>query len=175
MNEESLMRSRIRKILMICSNYDAFALEEDGRIENQVRSEYRELNLSNPPKFIWANSSQQAREIVSSETEVDMIICMFNEQDKGIFPFASELKEEGRGIPFVLLIHYSKAVRQRVLESPRPGVDFVFSWHGNADLILAIVKLLEDAANADNDVFEVGVKGILLVEDSIRYYSNYLP
>ena len=175
MNEESVMRSRIRKILMICSNYDAFALEEDGRIENQVRSEYRELNLSNPPKFIWANSSQQAREIVSSETEVDMIICMFNEQDKGIFPFASELKEEGRGIPFVLLIHYSKAVRQRVLESPRPGVDFVFSWHGNADLILAIVKLLEDAANADNDVFEVGVKGILLVEDSIRYYSNYLP
>ena len=175
MNEESLMRSRIRKILMICSNYDAFALEEDGRIENQVRSEYRELNLSNPPKFIWANSSQQAREIVSSETEVDMIICMFNEQDKGIFPFASELKEEGRGIPFILLIHYSKAVRQRVLESPRPGVDFVFSWHGNADLILAIVKLLEDAANADNDVFEVGVKGILLVEDSIRYYSNYLP
>lgn len=169
------MRSRIRKILMICSNYDAFALEEDGRIENQVRSEYRELNLSNPPKFIWANSSQQAREIVSSETEVDMIICMFNEQDKGIFPFASELKEEGRGIPFVLLIHYSKAVRQRVLESPHPGVDFVFSWHGNADLILAIVKLLEDAANADNDVFEVGVKGILLVEDSIRYYSNYLP
>ena len=169
------MRSRIRKILMICSNYDAFALEEDGRLENQVRSEYRELNLSNPPKFIWANSSQQAREIVSSETEVDMIICMFNEQDKGIFPFASELKEEGRGIPFVLLIHYSKAVRQRVLESPRPGVDFVFSWHGNADLILAIVKLLEDAANADNDVFEVGVKGILLVEDSIRYYSNYLP
>lgn len=169
------MRSRIRKILMICSNYDAFALEEDGRIENQVRSEYRELNLSNPPKFIWANSSQQAREIVSSETEVDMIICMFNEQDKGIFPFASELKEEGRGIPFVLLIHYSKAVRQRVLESPRPGVDFVFSWHGNADLILAIVKLLEDAANAENDVFEVGVKGILLVEDSIRYYSNYLP
>ncbi len=83
---------------------------------------------------------------------------MYNEQDKEIFPFASRLKEEGRGIPFILLIHYSKAVRQRVLESPHPGVDFVFSWHGNADLILAIVKLLEDAANAENDVFEVGVK-----------------
>ena len=175
MNEESLMRSRIRKILMICSNYDAFALEEDGRIENQVKNEYRELNLSNPPKFIWANSSAQAKGIIGSEEEIDMIICMYNEQDKEIFPFASMLKEEGRGIPFILLIHYSKAVRQRVLESPHPGVDFVFSWHGNADLILAIVKLLEDAANADNDVFEVGVKGILLVEDSIRYYSNYLP
>ena len=169
------MRARIRKILMICSNYDAFALEEDGRIENQVRNEYRELNLSNPPKFIWANSSAQAREMIGSDAEIDMVICMYNEQDKGIFPFASDLKDAGRGIPFILLIHYSKAVRQRVLESPHHGVDFVFSWHGNADLILAIVKLLEDAANAENDVFEVGVKGILLVEDSIRYYSNYLP
>lgn len=169
------MRSRIRKILMICSNYDAFALEEDGRIENQVRNEYRELNLSNPPKFIWANSSAQARDLIDSDMEIDMVICMYNEQDKGIFPFASDLKDGGRGIPFILLIHYSKAVRQRVLESPHHGVDFVFSWHGNADLILAIVKLLEDAANAENDMFEVGVKGILLVEDSIRYYSNYLP
>lgn len=169
------MRARIRKILMICSNYDAFALEEDGRIENQVRNEYRELNLSNPPKFIWANSSAQAREMIASDAEIDMVICMYNEQDKGIFPFASDLKDAGRGIPFILLIHYSKAVRQRVLESSHHGVDFVFSWHGNADLILAIVKLLEDAANAENDVFEVGVKGILLVEDSIRYYSNYLP
>ena len=79
MNEESLMRSRIRKILMICSNYDAFALEEDGRIENQVKNEYRELNLSNPPKFIWANSSAQARDIIGSEEDIDMIICMYNE------------------------------------------------------------------------------------------------
>ncbi|HCQ72581.1 MAG TPA: phosphoenolpyruvate synthase [Rikenellaceae bacterium] len=175
MNEESLMRSRIRKILMICSNYDAFALEEDGRIENQVRNEYRDLNLSNPPKFIWANSSQEAKDLICSDAEIDMVICMYNEQDKGIFPFASQLKQEGLKIPFILLIHYSKAVRQRVLEASHDGVDFVFSWHGNADLILAIVKLLEDAANAENDVFEVGVKGILLVEDSIRYYSNYLP
>jgi hypothetical protein len=169
------MRSRIRKILMICSNYDAFVLEEDGRIENQVRNEYRELNLSNPPKFIWANSSAQAKEIVGSEDGIDAIICMFNEQDKGLFPFAKELKEKGLGIPFILLIHYSRAVRHRVLESDHPGVDFVFSWHGNADLILAIVKLLEDSANAENDIFEVGVKVILLVEDSVRYYSTYLP
>ena len=160
---------------MICSNYDAFVLEEDGRIENQVRNEYRELNLSNPPKFIWANSSAQAKEIVGSEDGIDAIICMFNEQDKGLLPFAKELKEKGLGIPFILLIHYSRAVRHRVLESDHPGVDFVFSWHGNADLILAIVKLLEDSANAENDIFEVGVKVILLVEDSVRYYSTYLP
>ena len=175
MNEESLMRSRIRKILMICSNYDAFALEEDGRIENQVKNEYRELNLSNPPKFIWANSSAQARDIIGSEEDIDMIICMYNEQDKEIFPFASRLKDEGRGIPFILLIHYSKAVRQRVLESPHPGVDFVFSWHGNADLILAIVKLLEDAANAAHHEYQAYYLGGPRGDNSLVFYGKYVP
>lgn len=169
------MKRRIRKILMICSNYDAFSLEEDGRIEKQIVEEYRELNLSSPPTFVWANSSAEARALLDSDSEVDMVMCMYNDKDKGTFSFASELKSKGITIPFVLLIHYSKAVRQRVFEMDQSGIDFVFSWHGNADLILAIVKLLEDFANADNDVFEVGVKVILLVEDSIRYYSTYLP
>lgn len=175
MNEESLMRSRIRKILMICSNYDSFTLEADGRIESQTVSEYRELNLSNPPKFIWANSSAQARRILESEGVIDMVMCMYNEQDQEVFSFSSELRARGSSIPFILLIHYSKAVRQKVFEKDISGLDYVFSWHGNADLILAIVKLIEDAANAENDVFEVGVKVILLVEDSVRYYSTYLP
>ena len=179
MNEESLMKSRIRKILMICSNYDAFSLEEDGRIERQIIEEYRELNLSSPPTFIWKTSSAEARAYLESDSgsadEVDMIMCMYNDNDKEIFSFAAELKEKSISIPFILLIHYSKAVRQRVFEMDRRGIDFVFSWHGNADLILAIVKLIEDSANAVNDVFEVGVKVILLVEDSIRYYSTYLP
>jgi len=175
MNEESLMKSRIRKILMICSNYDAFTLEEDGRIEKQLVEEYRELNLSNPPKFIWANSSKEARSIIASDEEVDMIMCLYNERDQEVFSLASELKAAGNMTPFILLIHYSKAVRQRIFEKDQAGIDFVFSWHGNADLILAVVKLLEDSANAENDVFEVGVKVILLVEDSIRYYSTYLP
>ena len=86
------MLNRIRKILMICSNYDAFTLEEDGRIEIQVTEEYRELNLSNPPKFIWANSSAEARKILDSDKEVDMIMCMYNERDKAVFSFASEIQ-----------------------------------------------------------------------------------
>ena len=169
------MRSRIRKILMICSNYDAFSLEEDGRVESQIISEYRELNLSNPPHFIWTTTSDKARQIIDADEEIDAVMCLYNDQDRDIFRFAAELKETGRNIPFILLIHYSKAVRQKIFEEERPGVDFVFSWHGNADLILAIVKLLEDSANAENDVFGVGVRVILLVEDSVRYYSTYLP
>ena len=175
MNEESLMRSRIRRILMICSNYDAFTLEEDGRIESRLAGEYRELNLSNPPTFIWANSSAEAREVIESDSEIDMVMCMYNDQDREVFDFASDLKKRGSDIPFIMLIHYSKAVKQRIFEHDRTGIDFVFSWHGNADLILAIVKLIEDSVNAENDVFEVGVRVILLVEDSVRYYSTYLP
>ena len=160
---------------MICSNYDAFTLEEDGRIESQIVSEYRELNLSNPPTFIWANSSEEAGAILNEDSEIDMIICMYNDRDKDVFSFAANLRKNGSQIPFIMLIHYSKAVRQRIFENDRSGIDFVFSWLGNADLILAIVKLIEDSANADNDVFEVGVRVILLVEDSVRYYSTYLP
>ena len=133
------MKSRIRKILMICSNYDAFSLEEDGRIERQIIEEYRELNLSSPPTFIWKTSSAEARAYLESDSgsadEVDMIMCMYNDNDKEIFSFAAELKEKSISIPFILLIHYSKAVRQRVFEMDRRGIDFVFSWHGNADLI----------------------------------------
>ena len=157
---------------MICSNYDAFTLEEDGRIESQVTGEYRELNLSNPPMFIWANSSAEARLVMEKDSEIDMVMCMYNDRDKGIFDFAAELKKNGSNIPFIMLIHYSKAVRQRLFEHDRSGIDFVFSWHGNADLILAIVKLIEDSANAENDVFEVGVRVILLVRRAASSSRN---
>lgn len=161
---------------MICSNYDAFIMEEDGQIETQVYREYTELSLTKPPAFVWSNSSSQAREILESEDGVDMIICMFNETDDGIFPLASELKTAGNAIPFVLLMHYSKEIRRRVTERwDGSGVDFVFSWHGSAELILAIIKLFEDRMNAEHDMLDCGVQGILLVEDSIRYYSTYLP
>ena len=158
---------------MICSNYDAFIMEEDGRIESQIRQEYIDLNLSGPPKFTWANSSDKARELIEKD-DFDMIICMFNEQDGGIFPLAREIKASGRDLPFVLLMHYSKEIRRKVT-SALDAVDYVFSWHGNADLILAIIKLFEDKHNAPHDILDIGVQAILLVEDSIRYYSTYLP
>ena len=173
---ESLMRFRISRILMICSNYDAFVMEEDGRIEQRVAKEYMELNLSSAPKFIWANSSAAAKETLESDPDIDMIICMYNDTDKEIFPLAASLKDGGKNIPFVLLMYYSKEIRKKVTSATAvAAVDYVFSWHGNADLILAIIKLFEDRLNADSDILSTGVQAILLVEDSIRYYSTYLP
>ena len=171
----SLIKFRIKRILMICSNYDAFIMEEDGKIESQVYKEYVGLNMSNPPTFVWVESAAAARQTLENEPDIDMIICMYNEIDKDIFPLAADLKAECKQIPFVLLMHYSKQIRKKVMSQTDSGVDFVFSWHGNADLILAIIKLFEDKRNADYDILETGVQAIMLVEDSIRYYSTYLP
>lgn len=171
----SLIKFRIKRILMICSNYDAFIMEEDGKIESQVYKEYVGLNMSNPPTFVWVESAAAARQTLENEPDIDMIICMYNEIDRDIFPLAADLKAEGKQIPFVLLMHYSKQIRKKVMSQTDSGVDFVFSWHGNADLILAIIKLFEDKRNADYDILETGVQAIMLVEDSIRYYSTYLP
>ena len=172
---ESLIRYRVRKILMICSNYDAFILEEDGQIESQIYREYIDLNLSNPPKFVWVTTSEEARKVLEVSDDIDMIISMFNMSDRDVFTLATSLKEEGRSIPFVLLTHFSKEVYRRLSLQDTSGIDYMFSWHGNADLIVAIIKLFEDRINAEHDINEVGVQAILLVEDSVRYYSTYLP
>ena len=171
----SLIKFRIRKILMICSSYDAFILEEDGQIESQIYREYIDLNLSNPPQFVWVKTSAQARHVLNTVVGIDMVICMYNVGDKEIFSLADELKREGRSLPFVLLTHFSKEVYRRLAMIDTSSIDYMFSWHGNADLIVAIIKLFEDLKNADNDILGVGVQAILLVEDSVRYYSTYLP
>lgn len=172
---KSLIKFRIRKILMICSNYDAFILEEDGQIESQIYREYIDLNLSNPPQFVWVQTSSQAREVLNTVVGIDMVMCLYNVGDKDIFSLAAELKHEGRSLPFVLLTHFSKEVYRRLALLDTSAIDYMFSWHGNADLIVAIIKLFEDLKNADNDILSVGVQAILLVEDSVRYYSTYLP
>ena len=82
---ESLIRYRVRKILMICSHYDAFILEEDGQIESQIYREYTDLNLSNPPKFVWVTTSEEARRVLDASPDIDMIISMFNMGDKEVF------------------------------------------------------------------------------------------
>ncbi len=172
---DSLMGFRVRRILMICSNYDAFILEEDGQIETQIYREYIDLNLSTPPTFVWVQTSAQAREVLQTTVGIDMVICMYNTSDNDVFTLASDLKEEGRSLPFVLLTHFSKEVYRRLANIDTSAIDYMFSWHGNADLIVAIIKLFEDLKNADNDILKVGVQSIILVEDSVRYYSTYLP
>ncbi|MFR4025613.1 MAG: hypothetical protein ACLTZY_07810 [Alistipes indistinctus] len=171
----NLMRRRIRRVLLICSSYDAYTLEEDGRLEVQLNHEYMELNLSNPPSFTRVSSSTEALELLQGENDFDLVISMFNVGDLDVFHLSKQLKALHPEIPFVLLTNFSKDIYRRIEGEDRSAIDYIFSWHGNADLILAIVKLIEDRMNADDDILGVGVQSILLVEDSIRYYSTYLP
>ncbi len=160
---------------MICSSYDAYTLEEDGRIEVQIYKEYVDLNLSNPPTFTWVTSSSEASKILAGDHDFDLIISMFNVGELDVFKFSRQLKEGGTTIPFVLLTHFSKELYRIIDSQDKSGIDYIFSWQGNADLILAIIKLFEDRINADDDIIGSGVQSILLVEDSVRYYSTYLP
>lgn len=171
----TLMEIRIKKILMICSSYDAYILEEDGQIEALLYKEYNDLNLTTPPKLTWVNSSQEANELMKEVGDFDLIICMFNMRDMDLFAYAQQIKEEGLNIPFVLLTNYSKELFKKIYEKDHSAIDYIFTWTGNADLILAIIKLIEDSKNAHNDILKSGVQCILLVEDNIRFYSTYLP
>lgn len=171
---EHLMERRIEHILLICSTYDAFILEEDGRINEAIFQEYVSLNLRYPPKFFKAHSAEHALEILEND-RVDLVINMLSISDQNPFEFSKVIKQRFANIPVVVLTPFSREVSQRLAVQDLSGVDYVFSWLGNTNLLLAIIKLIEDKMNTDFDVGEVGVQCILLVEDSVRYYSSYLP
>ncbi len=175
-NYSNLMQRRIKKILLICSSYDSFSLEEDGRLESQITKEYLELNISDPPKFIYASTAADGLDILDSTSDIDLIITMLNIGDMDPFSFAKEVKSKDIDAPpIILLSHFSREVTLRLNSEDLSCVDYVFCWLGNADLIFAIIKLIEDSMNSDADINGVGVQSILLVEDSIRFYSTYLP
>ncbi|MFO7722098.1 MAG: phosphoenolpyruvate synthase, partial [Bacteroidales bacterium] len=171
---DQLMKSRINKVLLLCSNYDAFMLEEDGRIDEQIFNEYVSLNLRYPPQFIQASSSAEAFRVLK-EGQIDLVVNMLSIQDKDPFELSKEIKAGYPAIPIVVLTPFSREVSVKLDQEDLSAVDHVFCWLGNADLLLAIIKLIEDKNNVEYDVEAVGVQVIILVEDSIRFYSSYLP
>lgn len=167
----TLMKKRIYHVLLIASQYDAFILEDDGRIDEQIFNEYVSLNLRYPPQFIQANSYEDAQKILEEEN-IDLIIFMLSAFDVNTL---SGIKEKHQDIPAVLLAPFSREVSLKLDSGKLKELDYVFSWLGNADILLAIIKLIEDKMNVEDDVINVGVQVIILVEDSIRFYSSYLP
>ena len=171
----SLMARRIRRILLVCNNYDNFSLEEDGRLDMRIAREYSELNMSNPPVFERVSSTGEAIERLSAGENWDVVIAMYNAGGDNVFQFAHRVKETTPDTPVVLMTSFSKEVSRQLEDKDRSCIDFVFNWNGSTDLIIAIIKLLEDSLNAKEDILQAGVQCIMLVEDSVRYYSTYLP
>lgn len=170
----SLMRRRIYKVLLVASNYDSFILEGDGRIDEQIFNEYVALSLRYPPQFIQVASEQEALTVLQTEN-IDLIISMLSMGKSETFDVARRLKNKYSNIPLVVLTSFSREVTMTLASEDLSFINYVFSWLGNADLLLAIIKLIEDQMNAEYDIRTVGVQAILLVEDSIRFYSSYLP
>lgn len=169
------MKYRIHKILLVCCSYDGYILEEDGHIESQINQEYLDLNMSNPPSFTRVSSTREALEALAEDDSYDFILTMYNVGEPDVFTFAKLAKERHPQIPIALLTSFSKDIYRRLGEQDRSGLEYIFCWHGNTDLIIAIIKLVEDKMNAEEDISVGGVQAILLVEDSIRFYSTYLP
>lgn len=174
------MLKRVKRILLVCNNYDSFALEEDGRIDVQIAQEYAELNLSNPPSITRAETTKEALAIIeerkaSNKLPFDLILTMYSVGELDVFDFAKEAKNRMPACPIVLLSAFSKEIYRRIEQHDRTDIDYFFNWNNSTDLIIAIIKLIEDRMNAAHDILREGVRAILLVEDSVRYYSTYLP
>ena len=149
-------------------------LEDDGRVDEQIFNEYTSLSLRYPPRFTQVTTEEEALAELK-DRNFELIICMPNMDNRDIFAAATEIKIHYPNIPIVVLTPFSKEVSKRIANEDLSAIDYVFSWLGNAELLLAIIKLIEDKMNAPDDTASVGVQIILLVEDSVRFYSSALP
>lgn len=169
-----LMNRRIYNVLLVATKYDAFMLEDDGRVDEQIFNEYASLGLRYPPRFTQVTTDSEALKELDYRN-FELIIVMPNLDEQDIFLVAKNIKRKHKNIPIVVLTPFSKEVRRRMDLEDLEEIDYIFSWLGNAELLVAIIKLIEDKWNAPNDSASVGVQTILLVEDSIRFYSSALP
>ncbi|MBQ8529784.1 MAG: phosphoenolpyruvate synthase [Parabacteroides sp.] len=170
----NLMNKRIYNVLLIATKYDAFMLEDDGRVDEQIFNEYTSLSLRYPPRFTQVTTEEEALAELKNRN-FELIICMPNMDNRDIFAAATEIKVHYPNIPIVVLTPFSKEVSKRIANEDLSAIDYVFSWLGNSELLLAIIKLIEDKMNVPDDTASVGVQIILLVEDSVRFYSSALP
>lgn len=169
----SLMQKRVYNVLLFASKYALFTIEEDGRIDEQIFNEYMSLNLRYPPRVTLVSSEEEAERLLK-ERRFDLIISMPSDGNNP-FNWAKAVKNDHPDIPIVLLTPYNRSLQERLEREDFSAIDYVFSWLDNAELLLAIIKLIEDQMNVEEDINQVGLQTILFVEDNIRFYSAILP
>ena len=171
---QDLIFHRIHEILLVASPYDSFVLEEDGRLTEQILHEYMGMNFSNAPR-VWQSSTAADALTMLSRQDFDLIVVMMRIADMDPILFCSKIKELYPQKPVILLAFDESEIKQLPEEFQKSSIDSVFIWSGNANVLLAIVKLLEDKMNIKRDIKKADVRCIILIEDSPRYYSLILP
>ncbi len=169
-----LMAWKVERILLVSSPYDAFIMEEEGRLSNRIIHEYKGLNLSKPPRLTWISSATNALKKLERD-EFDMVIAMPSMEGMDIQSFGQEVKKIRADLPLFMLLHNACSQEQNVCIDPGTAIDRLYMWRGNADLLLAMIKGLEDEMNVAFDTENAKVRVIVMVEDSPRYYSAILP
>ena len=172
-NFQDLMLNRIHEILLVASPYDAFILEEDGRLTQQILYEYLGMNLSYAPRVWQANTASYAMDLLSRRS-VDIIIVMMRISDMDLITFGKHIKEEYSKKPIILLAFDESEIKQ-LPDNHTDFMDNIFVWTGNASVFPAIIKYIEDTKNVKRDTRKGDVRSIIYVEDTPRYYSNILP
>ena len=169
-----LMQKRICNVLLIANPYDAFMLEDDGRIDEKIFTEYAKLGLRFPPRFIQVSTKAEARKKMIYG-DIDLVICMPAAENNDVFDIARSVKSHNPNIPIVVLTPFSHGVTRRMKDEDLSAFEYVFCWLGNTELLLSIIKLIEDKMNLEHDIRSAGVQMLLVVEDTIRFYSSILP
>ena len=170
----NLMTKRIFNVLLVANPYAAFMLEDDGRIDEKIFNEYMNLSLRYPPRFTQVSTEEETWKQLANTT-FDLVICMPGTDNSDTFEIARSIKNKYSHIPLVVLTPFSHGITARMEHEDLSIFEYVFCWLGNTDLLVSIIKLIEDKMNLEHDVKEVGVQMIMLVEDSIRFYSSVLP
>jgi CheY-like chemotaxis protein len=170
-----LMAKKVRDILLVSTPYDAWIMEEDCRLSERIINEYRGLNLSNPPRFTWVATAEEALAALD-EKNFDMVITMLRLADMDAFVLGQEIKKKDPDLPVILLTHSVLPADEssRVFTQPS-GIDRTFVWSGDTDILVSLVKSAEDRMNVDHDTASAGIRVILFVEDSPVYISILLP
>lgn len=171
----NLMRYRVRDILLVSSLYDSYIFEEDNRLYELIRQEYQGLNLSHSPELIQVSNGAEAINLALEEQRFDLIITTLHIEDMSAITFAKRVREAGLDIPVVLLGYDNREMTDLISNGDISIFTKVFIWQGDYRIILGIIKFLEDKINVEHDTQKVGVQSIILIEDSVRFYSSYLP
>ena len=169
-----LMARKVTEILLVSSPYDAFIMEEEGRLAERIIHEYRGLNLSRPPMLTWVSSAREALDALSQK-KFDLVITMPQVDETDAYVLGRQIKSKFPELPVFLMIQNTSRHLLDRKYSDRNSIDRLYVWYGNSDLLLALIKNLEDGMNVAYDTQRARVRVIIIVEDSPIYYSSLLP
>ncbi|MDA3942180.1 MAG: pyruvate, phosphate dikinase [Bacteroidetes bacterium] len=170
-----LMTFKVKEILLISNLYDAYSIEREGRFSEHVLGHYHQLNLTSVPRITGVTTSAEAFEVLRSK-HFDLIIFMVSVDKKTPAGLSQRIKKEFPYIPIFFLLnsnaeiaHFNHEIKNTL------SIDRIFSWNGDSNVFFSMIKMVEDRINVVNDTHVGMVRVILLVEDSPKYYSRYLP